>query len=584
MMNHDQTQTGRPPDPVSTPDAATQARKPPRPGRPAARSRQDARRRNLFILACCVLFALLAAVRVVNIWNNTPEYDEIWTVRHYTFIPILEVFTDVATPNNHVLNSLGIRFFLNLIPHQNLAIRLTALLGFCGLVFVLFRASLLLLKHNAARGAVLAVVLLNGMVLHYAETARGYSLQAFFVFGLFFSLLCFSLRPPENRTFNAVMWLLCALGACLSVSSGVLYVAILTGLWGLLYVPFRDGVKRIWEEYRPLILAGILWSVFVLAWYGGNYSRFAAGRTMFGESFHTPAQYLTYCFEAVRDTGLLWVLPFLALGCVLLRGRPQWRICALTGGATVLMLASALVTKGGPSRIYMALLAPAVFGVGVAADELLARSGKLRRISMWLMLGLACVCVFFSDTMRRRAADPDMVAIFGEVAKLDPHVFVSYRATDLYVLGVLLKDAVEEDNSKRQVEPRMLLLLHDNFISAVHADDPPIEEPVAPNAAPLDEGYVVPGEDVRFWLYRLRPLTSGETLEGKAVLCFSDDTIPDNMKHWLFDNCGIVNSMLFSPGISHICYGFPGTDLTADMLLEMEEAARGGLFFRVVTD
>jgi len=232
----------------------------------------------------------------------------------------------------------------------------------------------------------------------------------------------------------------------------------------------------------------------------------------------------------------------------------------------------------------MALLAPAVFGVGVAADELLARSGKLRRISMWLMLGLACVCVFFSDRMRRRAADPDMVAIFGEVAKLDPHVFVSYRATDLYVLGVLLKDAVEEDNSKRQVEPRMLLLLHDNFISAVHADDPPIEEPVAPNAAPLDEGYVVPGEDVRFWLYRLRPLTSGETLEGKAVLCFSDDTIPDDMKHWLFDNCGIVNSMLFSPGISHICYGFPGTDLTADMLLEMEEAAGSGLFFRVVTD
>lgn len=38
------------------------------------------------------------------------------------------------------------------------------------------------------------------------------------------------------------------------------------------------------------------------------------------------------------------------------------------------------------------------------------------------------------------------------------------------------------------------------------------------------------------------------------------------------------------PGISHICYGFPGTDLTADMLLEMEEAAGSGLFFRVVTD
>lgn len=577
-MNHDQTQTGPSPDPVSTPDAAAPARK------PSGRPRQAAYRRDMFVPVCLVLFAILAAVRVLNIWSNTPEYDEIWTVQHYTSIPVREVFTDVATPNNHVLNTLGIRFFLNLIPHQNLAVRLTALLGFCGLFLLLLRASLLLLKHNAVRGGVLAVVLLNGMILHYAETARGYSPQAFFVFGLFFSLLCCRLRPPENRTFNAVMWLLCALGACLSVSSGALYVVILTGLWGLLYVPFRDGVKKIWQEYRPMILAGLLWSVFVLAWYGGNYSRFEEGRAMFGESFHTPAQYLAYCLESAQNTGLLWVLPFLVLGCVMLRGRPQWRICALTGGAAVLMFASALVTKGGPPRIYLAMLAPAVFGVGVAADELLTENGKLRRIGVWLLLVLATVCVFFSDRMRRKAADPDMILVFAEVAELDPHVFVSYRATDLYIVRVLMKDAVEEDTFSRQTEPRMLLLLHDNFISAVHVGDPPVEELVAPGAAPAEEGYVVPGEDVRFWLYRLRPLAPGETLAGKAVLCFSNDAIPDDMRHWLVDNCGIVNSMLVSPETSHVCYGFPGADLTADMLLEMEEASGGGLFFRVVSD
>ena len=575
-MNHDQTQTGHSPDPVSMPDA-TQTRK------TSGRSRQGTRR-DLFVPICLVLFALLAAVRVLNIWSNTPEYDEIWTVQHYANLPIREVFTDVATPNNHVLNTLGIKFFLSVIPQQNLAIRMTALLGFCGLFFLLLRASLLLLKHNAARGGVLAVVLLNGMLLHYAETARGYSPQVFFVFGLFFSLLCYQLRPPENRTFNAVMWLLCALGACLSVSSGALYVVILTGLWGLLYVPFRGGVGKIWQEYRPMILAGVLLSVFVLAWYGGNYSRFEEGRAMFGESFHTPAQYLTYSFEAARDTGLLWVLPFLALGCVLFRGKPQWRICALTGGATVLLFASALLTKGGPPRIYLAMLAPAVFGVGVAADELLTENGKLRRVSVWLLLALAIVCVFFSDRMRRKAADPDMILVFAEVAELDPHVFVSYRATDLYIVRVLMKDAVEEDTFSRQTEPRMLLLLHDNVISAVHVGDPPVEELVAPGAAPAEEGYVVPGEDVRFWLYRLRPLTPGETLAGKAVLCFSNDAIPDDMKHWLVDNCGIVNSMLVSPETPYVCYGFPGADLTADMLLEMEEASSGGLFFRVVSD
>ena len=58
------------------------------------------------------------------------------------------------------------------------------------------------------------------------------------------------------------------------------------------------------------------------------------------------------------------------------------------------------------------------------------------------------------------------------------------------------------------------------------------------------------------------------------------------MKHWLIDNCGVVNSILFSPETSRICYGFTGTRLnvTADMLLEMEKAAGGGLFFRVISE
>ncbi len=542
------------------------------------------RRRRLFVLVCCILFALLAAVRLLNIWSNTPEYDEIWTVQHYKDLPVSDVFSDVSTPNNHVLNTLGIKFFLFLLPHHNLSVRLTAFLGFCGLFLILLRALLLLLKHDTARSAVLTVVLLNGMLLHYAETARGYSLQAFFVFGILFSLLCFALRPPENRTFNAVMWLLCATGACLSVSSGVLYVVVLTGLWAALFVPFRGGIKRIWDDNRPLILAGLAWGLFALAWYGGNYSRFAEGRAMFGDSFHSPAQYLSYCIRSAHETRLIWTLPCLAVCGVLLRKTQHWRICALTGGAMVLMFASALVTKGGPPRIYLPLFAPAVFGIGAAADELLAENRKLRKAALWILLILAAVCIFCSDRDRRKAASPDLAAVFREVVKMDTRIFVSYKSTDLYVLRMLFANAVIPDNFERQRDPEMLLLLHDEFISAVHVGDPPIEEFVDPGAVPVSEDFVVPGEDVRFRLYRLRPIRPGEALDGKALLCFTDDTIPDDIRHWLIDNLGVVNSMIFSPETPRICYGASGTGLDADKLLQMEAAGGKGIFFRVVSD
>lgn len=583
-MNDKQPRVTRQTESVSA-DASVSARRQLRV-HPAKQAAQDRRSRNLLLLICFVFFAFLFTTRVINILGTAPEYDEIWTVQHYTNIPVLTVFTDVATPNNHVLNTLCIRFFFSTFSFfdQKLAMRMTSLLAFCGLSFLLLRAVLLLLNRNFVRGAVLTVILLNGMLLHYAETARGYSLQSFFVFGLFFSLLCFQLRPRENRVFNACMWFLCALGACLSVSSGVLYVVILTGLWALLYVRFRDGVKKIWDDERPLILAGIVWSVFVLAWYGGNYSKFASGRGMFGESFHSATQYFSYCFAAARDTGLIWALPCLAMCGVLLRGKSQWRICALTGGAAILMFLSALVTKGGPARIYLPLLAPVVFGVGAASDELLAENRNLRKIGPWLLLALAVVCMAFSDRDRKKAADPDLAVVFREVVKQDPHVFVSYKSSDLYVLQMLFPDVVVSDDCERQSDPVLLLLLHDNAISAVHVGEPPIEELVQPGVVPIAADFIVPREDVQFWLYRLRPLQSGESLDGKAVLCFASVQASDDAKLWLFDRFGVVNSMLFNPGSSRVCFAAPGNRLDIEVLRKMEQDNPGTLFFRVVAD
>lgn len=585
-MNDIQTNAEHSPAPARGDEAIASGERPSGPGRPPKPDPQALRRRKLFLLVCLAVFAFLTVIRVMNILEKAPEYDEIWTVQHYRNIPVRAVFSDVSTPNNHVLNTLGVRFFLSAIPYnnRNLAMRMTALLAYCGLFLVLLRASLLLLKNDAARGGVLIVVLLNGMMLHYAETARGYSLQSLFLFGLFFSLLCFQFRPPENRLFNAVMWLLCAVGACLSVSSGVLYVALLTGLWGILYVPFREGAKGIWQEYRSLILAGLLFSGFVLAWYGFNYSKFAAGRAAFGESFRSPAQYCSYCFKAARDTGLIWVLPCLAVCGVLLRGKRQWRLCALTGGAIVLAFASALLTKGGPARIYLPLLAPAVFAIGAAADVWLTDSRKLRRAAPWILFVLAAVCIFFSDRMRRRVADPNMAVIFQEVAKLDPHMFVSYKSTDLYVVRMLFHDAAKADDFNRQSEPWMLLLLHENTVSAVHAGEFPIEELVSPGVAPVAVEYLALEESVFSWLYRLRPVQPGETLDGRAVLCFTNDSIRETTKQWLFDNFGVVNSMLFEPDSTRICFAASGTGLNADVLRKLEQSNQGSLFFRVVSD
>jgi len=530
------------------------------------------------------VFLMLISVRVLNILNNAPEYDELWTVQHYLDLPTAKVLSDVATPNNHVLNTLGIKLFSGIIPNRNLAMRMTSLLGFCGLCIVLFHAVMRFLKTDAARGIVLAAVLLDGMILHYAETARGYSLQTFFVFGLFLSLLCIHPGERGRPWLYAFLWLICALGSCLSVAFGAVHVAVITGLWALLFLPFRGGTKRIWNEWKPLIPAGACCLIFVLAWYGGNYSRFARGQAEFGETFQSLPQYLRYCGGILLATDLFAVLPGLAAGGILLRrrGGEEWKLCALTGGAVVLALLASIVTKGGPPRIFLPLFPVAVFGLGVALDRLFLSipAAKRYRHAALLVVFVLCACV--SEPRRKTESAPDLVAVFNEVAKMDAHVFAAYHPKDLYVVLMLFGDAAREDNGKRMLSPEKLLLLHENVIFTVRSGESAVEQ-VPPGGRPVASDTVVRGQDFMFWLYDLRPLRPGEPLNGKAVLCFASAPIPEDAFGKLTARFAFVNGML-SDRADRICLAAPGTGLDADELRRMEQDYSGRMFFRVVAD
>lgn len=544
---------------------------------------QKKRQRRLIIIGMTV-FLMLITVRVLNILNNAPEYDELWTVQHYLNLPVMEVISDVATPNNHVLNTLGIKFFSGIIPNRNLAMRMTSLLGFSGLCIMLILAVMRFLKTDAARGIVLAVVLLDGMVLHYAETARGYSLQTFFVFGLFLSLL--RIHPGEcGRTWlDSFLWLVCALGSCLSVAFGAVHVTVLTGLWALLYLPFRGGAKRILNEWKPLIPAGACCLIFGLAWYGGNYSRFAQGQAEFGETFRSLPQYLRYCGGILLDTNLFAVLPCLAAGGFLLRrqGGEEWKLCALTGGAVVLALLSSVVTKGGPPRIFLPLFPVAVFGLGIALDRLFLSMPAAKRYEHAILLVVFVLCACVSEPRRKAESAPDLIAVFSEVAKMDARVFAAYHPKDLYVVLMLFGDAAREDNGKRLLSPEKLLLLHENVICTVRSGESAIE-PVPPGGRAVASDMVVPGQDFMCWLYDLRPLQPGEQLNGKAVLCFASAPIPEEAFGKLTADFAFVNGML-SDRADRICLAAPGTGLDADELRQVEQDYSGRLSFRVVAD
>ena len=78
-----------------------------------------------------ILFLILGVLcigRIINANTFSPEYDELWSLRNYVTLPVAEIFRDVATPNNHTLNTLYYSYPISWI--------LTAIVHVISLIFV----------------------------------------------------------------------------------------------------------------------------------------------------------------------------------------------------------------------------------------------------------------------------------------------------------------------------------------------------------------------------------------------------------------------------------------------------------------
>ena len=47
------------------------------------------------------------AARLTHLFSGL-EYDEIWTLENFAPLPLSRILTDLALPNNHPLNTLGV--------------------------------------------------------------------------------------------------------------------------------------------------------------------------------------------------------------------------------------------------------------------------------------------------------------------------------------------------------------------------------------------------------------------------------------------------------------------------------------------
>ena len=335
-----------------------------------------ARKHPLFFIFFLLLLVLAFLFRIAPL-GRTPEYDEVYTMTHFVPLSVWKIFTEVATPNNHMLHTLFVK--LVRAPGSDfhyLSLRLPSAIA--GTLSILL---LLLFRKNfqSLYGVLFSMLFFafNGAHIHFSRTARGYSLVTFFLLLALFALWEYDRKRRENAP-EKTLWLLAGLyffaglSSSVSVSAGVLFAFSLSLAFLLFFLPWRawksEG-KTLLKKYLPLGTAGVLLALLLGSYYISLAPKFARGGSDFGTESNTLSLVGKFLWETFSENDFLYPL-LLALAGLLLPGKERKRILFLLF-ACFPVLAGTLLTKTGPPRVYLPLAAFLLPAAAMGAEKIL---------------------------------------------------------------------------------------------------------------------------------------------------------------------------------------------------------------------
>lgn len=361
------------------------------------------------------------AARLTHLFSGL-EYDEIWTLENFAPLPLSRILTDLALPNNHPLNTLGVWICATLFQSP-WSIRLPALLaGLGALPLMALVAFLWSRKWLAAWVATLIFALCTPVIL-YAQQARGYSIQLFFL--LLFAagfLLARKFRPAKPRFLPEIMVFLGGAGAILTLPTSILYLGViaLIGYFLCRSLPF----SRL--PLRTVLTLGV---VLTALWYGVNYQALQAAR-VWGIPVTGFPQFLELFVDTMMQLNGPAVL-LLALCGLLLRSRRSWPLLLFY----VVAFGSALVTNAGGTRVYLPLTVPTAILAGMGAEAIFRRLYRCfpRPWSSALLLLLLAALLFWNGKQNAKEWPVrDWYLLHEELRRLAPEELFALDAGDGY--------------------------------------------------------------------------------------------------------------------------------------------------------
>lgn len=332
--------------------------------------------RNRQLVPALILAAALL-VRFVGMAFSPLEYDEIWTLENFSNLSVGRIFTDLALPNNHPLNSLFVKLWSAFVA-QPQYIRLHSLVS--GALSVAL-AGVLARGFFRSRSAALwsmFFMALSAPAAVYSGLARGYSLQLCFLL-LFSCGLAWSgelRRFVPGRALPEIAMILGAAGAVLSVPSAPIFLAAAV---------VSSAVLRRRLPKRSVVSALALAALASAGYLAYNFSALREAQN-WGLSLGTFGEWREFLAALFVRFVPAAALPLIASAALLDRKRSLvLLLCA------ILIVGSAAVFRAGPPRAYLPLCVLVALCCGRGVQLALRQAGYRRGRAFVSVLTLLAV-------------------------------------------------------------------------------------------------------------------------------------------------------------------------------------------------
>lgn len=422
-----------------------------------------------------LLTAAGAAFRLYGAIGREMEYDEIWTLEFYVRFGLKKIFTDLATPNNHPLHSFAALISTSILGESAYAMRFPSLI--CGILLipVVYRISILVFKSKTAAITSAGLAAFHGALIHFSQTARGYSIQTLLC-SLF--LLCLIRAYQEKtNTVNTVLLFISGICAVLTLPTSILFIGSAMFLFTAALIIRKKTINP------ALLISGWLSCVVGIIWIVLNLKDLKAGQN-FGNDVTGISSFLSFFFSIIKRP---ISLPLIA-GSLFLFLKKERRIQLYTGLFLISTpLLAALFTKAGPPRVYLPLV-PIACCLCAGGIDTLAHYSLMKRIKN-LSVIISVITLFlaasFAPAQKTRWEEKQWNELIPILQQKFKNNYFIFKAADSLLVSYNIPDmAMINCNHFPSNEKAEIILINTRDLSLVFPEHKLLSPPASVN--PID--------------------------------------------------------------------------------------------------